>query len=727
MPGAGHDGESRVVTTDTSTRMTDRSLMQALAGFAQRHRWKALLGWLVVLVGVTLGAQAVGDGFGNGSDLGLPGTESQAVADLLEEHAPELAGDSVTVVLHDERGWRTDADLAGLEQDLSGVDRVEAVVLPAQERGTVSADGTAALVEVALAGSQGSAPPEVYEEIVDIAQSHASGDLEVEVAGKGVRKVQQGMGGGAEAAGLLAALVILVLMFGSFLAASLPLITALFAVGTAIGAVAFLSHVLSIPDYTSPLLVLVGLGAGIDYALLVFSRYRSELLHGADRAGATAIALDTAGRSVFFACLSVIGALLGLFALGIAAYEGVVAAVMVTVLVTMVASLTLLPALLALFGPRIEARVRRHAARSTHEPGERWRRWGWLVQRHPWPALVVAAAALVALATPALGMQLGFNDAGNDAEDSTTRAAYDIVSDEFGPGANGPLVVLTRGSAASAGHAYELLTADDDIARVTPPVPLADDVFVSRAEPRTGPQDEATADLVDDLRARLGPDQMVGGQTAAAVDYSEKIADRFWVFIGVVVGLAFVLLACVFRSLLIPVKAALLNILSIGAALGAMKLVFQDGRLWADAGPLEAFVPVFVFAIVFGLSMDYEVFLLSRMREVWVATGDAQRAVREGLAHTGGVITAAAAVMVVVFGSFALFPDRMLAQAGFAMAVAVLLDALVIRCLMVPALMRLFGPAAWWLPAWLDRLLPHLHVEGRARAEQPGAEAPALR
>lgn len=699
--------------------------MERLAAFARRHHWFALVAWVVLLVGTTVAGQAIGDDYDNGSDVSLPDTQSQQVADLLELHAPEQTGDNVTVVLHDERGWATDADLPALTDSLLAVDRVEAVTPPDPAHGAVSADGTLALVQVALEGEQGGAPPEVYEEIVDAANAQETDDLQIELAGRGIRKLQGGGGGAAEGAGLLAALVILVFMFGSLLAASLPLITAVLAVGTTLGTVTLLSHLITIPDYTSPLLVLVGLGVGIDYALLVFSRYRGELQRGADRETATRRALDTAGRSVLFAAASVIIALLGMFTLGIAAFEGTVTAVAFTVLVTMVASLTLLPALLSLFGARLENRILVRAAKSSHQPGERWRRWAWLVQRAPWPALVVSVILLGALAVPALGIHLGFNDAGNDAEDTTSRASYDLISDKLGPGANGPLYILTEGTRDQAEDAHRIVVENPGIAadRVSPPVPLADDLFLFRAEPTTGPQEEATSDLVVDLRDDLGQHHLVGGSTAANVDYSAAISDRLPLFIAVVVGLSGLLLLSVFRSVLIAVKAAVLNVLSIGAALGAMRLVYQDGGLWADAGPIEAFMPVFIFAIVFGLSMDYEVFLLSRMREVWVATGDAQAAVREGLAHTGGVITAAAAIMFAVFGSFALMPDRMLQQTGFAMAVAVAIDAVVVRCLVVPAAMRLLGTRAWWLPRPLDRLLPRVQVEGR-----PGSSAtePAL-
>ena len=687
--------------------------MERMARFAQRHHWTALLAWLLLLVGVTVAAQAIGDDYGNGSDVSLPGTQSEQVAQLLRRHAPTQTGDSVTVVLHDEHGWSADLDVGALVDDLAAVEHVDDVTPPAAAQGTVSPDGTLGLVRISLDGEQGSAPMATYRRLVDVATARATPDLEVELAGKGIKKAERESGGGAEAVGLLAALVILVLMFGSLLAATLPLITALFAVGTTFGLVAFLSHAVSIPDFTPSLLTLVGLGVGIDYALIVFSRFRTELLRGADRATATRVALTTAGRSVLFAGASVILAMSGMFVLGLPAFEGMVTAVGLTVLVTMVGSLTLLPALLTVFGGRIERSVRRRAARTGRLPGDRWRRWASRVQRRPWVPLVGSLLVLLALAAPVLGMRLGLGDAGIDARGTTTRAAYDLISEKLGPGANGPLVVLTRGGRADADVTQRRLLDTSGIERVSAPVPLTDDLFMIRAEATTGPQDATTARLVTDLRADLGRRSVVGGATAANIDYSDAIARRFPLFVVTVVLLSALLLLAVFRSVPIAVKAAVLNLLSIGAALGAMRLVYQDGRLWADPGPIEAFMPVFIFAIVFGLSMDYEVFLISRIREVWLATGDAQHALREGLAHTGGVITAAAAIMFAVFGSFALLPDRMLAQAGFAMAVAVLLDAVVIRCLVVPAAMRLLDARAWWLPHAVGRWPPRIDVDGR--------------
>jgi putative drug exporter of the RND superfamily len=545
-----------------------------------------------------------------------------------------------------------------------------------------------------------------------------------------VRAAEEAEGGGAEGAGLLAALVILVFLFGSLLAAAIPLGTALFAVGSSLGLIALASRLVDVPDYTPPLMTLVGLGVGIDYALLIFSRFRGELLAGADRERAVRTALDTAGRSVFFAGSIVIIALLGLYALGLAALQGMALAVALTVLVTMIASLTLLPALLGLFGHRIERRVRRRAERGRRPDGERWRRWAGLVQRRPRTALAVAVALLLALASPALDMRLGIADAGNDDPSTTSREAYDLLSEGFGPGFNGPLVVVADGGSDAAANELRRALADTPgVADVTPPSGEGK-VSTVVAFPTTKPQDEATEQLVTRLREDVlpplerdtGATFLVGGPTAADVDFSDAIADRLPLFVAIVVGLSALLLMAIFRSLLIPLKAALLNLLSIGASLGVMTLVFQEGLLGAEAGPIEAFVPVLIFAIVFGLSMDYEVFLLSRMHEEWERTRDAPRAIAEGMATTGRVITAAGAIMIVVFGSFVLAPDRFLQQFGLGLAVAILVDAFIIRSLVVPAVMQLLGERAWWLPGWLGRRLPRVAIEPDFGDRSPAPE-----
>lgn len=685
--------------------------MVRLATWSRRHHWTALALWVLALVAITAGANLAGNDYRN--DYRLPGTESQELLDAYADHAPDQAGDSITVVVQDRAGLDPRSDeVTALVSDLEGLDHVAAVQPPEPRAGTVSEDGTLGIATVLLDDRTGMIPTEDKKAILDTALDHETDTLRVELTGDAIREVAESeAGGGAEGAGMLAALVILLFMFGSFLAASLPLITAILTVGTMFGVVALLSHVTTVPDYTPPILMLVGLGVGIDYALLVFARYRAELLEHDDRDLATAVALDTAGRSVLFAGATVVIALMGLFTLGLGSMQGLALAVTLTVLLTMLSSLTLLPSLLAVLGPRLEKRIRKHAAKAKGQPGHHWRTWARFVQRRPWPALVVALAALGALCVPALSMQLGFADAGNDQRTSTSRQAYDLIAEGFGPGANGPLVVASRG-AATADAVAEQLRRTDGVAEVTPPQATADGALhTSLAFPTSTPQDEQTADLVHELRTDLPDGVMVGGSTAAVIDFSDTVAERFPLFIGVVVGLSALLLLLVFRSVAIAVKAALLNLVSIGASLGAIVLVFQDGRFGAEAGPIEAYVPVMIFAIVFGLSMDYEVFLISRMHEEWQRTRDARVAVREGMATTGGVITAAAAIMVVVFGSFVLSPDRMLQQFGLGLASAVFLDALVIRCLVVPAVLRLLGDRAWWAPAWLERRLPRVEIE----------------
>jgi putative drug exporter of the RND superfamily len=699
-----------------------RTLMTRLAAWSRRHRWTALTLWFVALIGITAASTTIGDDYRN--DFSLPGTESQALLDAYAEHAPEQSGETITVVVKNAGGVDSgDERVQALLRDLVGLNHVAAVQPPDPRSGTVSDDGTIGLATVLLDDSIGSIPSADLKAVVDTALEHDTTDtqgdagLRVELTGDAVREVQEteAAGGGAEGVGMLAALVILLFLFGSFLAASMPLVTAVFAVGATFGIVTLASHVVTIPDYTPPVLILVGLGVGIDYALLVFARFRAELLAGSDRNTATATALDTAGRSVLFAGATVVIALLGLFALGMAALQGVALGVTLTVLMTMLASLTLLPALLTAFGPRLERSVQRQAARQTRRgraPGRFWRRLADVVQRRPWPALVAGSVLLGALCVPALSLRLGFADAGNDHPSTTSRQAYDLIKQAFGPGANGPLVVATEGDQSSAQATYDAIIPTDGVAAATPPQQSPDgELWTSLAFATTSPQDEATTDLVQRLRAVLTDGSLVGGPTAATVDFSAAIAERFPWFVGVVVGLSAVLMLFVLRSVAIAVKAAVLNVVSIGASLGVVVLVFQDGRLMAQPGPIEAFVPVMMFAIVFGLSMDYEVFLVTRMHEEWRRTGDHVAAVREGLATTGGVITAAAAIMIVVFGAFVLAPDRMLQMFGLGLASAVLIDALIIRCLVVPAVLALLGTRAWWAPRWLSRRVPAVRAE----------------
>ncbi|MER7548236.1 MMPL family transporter [Spirillospora sp. NPDC127506] len=681
-----------------------------LAAWSQRRRWAALVLWVAVVAAITVGSQAAGSAYHN--DFSLPGTESQAAADLMTEHGSRQAGATVQIVAADPRGLDGHrADIGRMLDRVRGLPGVTGV-----GELSVSSSGTIGYATVTLDGAAEDVPADRVTAIIETAQAAAGDGLRIELGGDPVRGAEEGGGGAAEGAGMLAALVVLVLLFGSLVAAALPLGTALFAVGGAVGLIALASHVFTVADFTPPIMMLIGLGVGVDYALLIFYRYRQELRGGADPATATRRALDAAGRTVFFAGCTVIIALLGLIALGLGSLQGVALAVALTVLVTMAASLTLLPALLGVFGGRIQRQVRRRAAKA--RPGEtRWHRLASAVQRRPVPALLAAVVALLALSAPALHMRLGFADAGNDAPSTTGRQAYDLLAEGFGPGFNGPLIVVAKGD---AGPLRAELARTEGVAAATPPIPSRDGaVSAVVAYPATAPQDEATADLVHRLRedvlpslsARTGAEYLVGGPTAAAQDFSDAVSSRMPLFVAIVVGMSALLLMVVFRSVLIPVKAALLNLLSISAALGAITLVFQDGRFGAQSGPIEAFIPVMIFAIVFGLSMDYEVFLVSRIHEEWERARDASRAVREGLAATGKVITAAAAIMIVVFAAFVLSPDRMLQQFGLGLAVAVLLDAVVIRCLIVPAVMQLLGRRAWWLPGPLARRLPRVALE----------------
>ncbi|GAA0714690.1 MMPL family transporter [Dactylosporangium roseum] len=707
-------------TTQTERTTSTSTVFTRLADRSYRHRWLALIAWVAVLVAVTVAAQVVGSDYRN--DFALPGTDSQRALDMLRERAPAQAGATAQVVVQRADGLAarpTRDRIEAMLRDVRELPRVAEVRSPYEDPSAMSRDGTVAYATVVFDAPAEQVPGEDVRRIMDTAQAARGDGLRVELGGDPVRNAQESEGGAAEGVGMLAALVILVLLFGSLLAASLPIVIAVFAVGSAVGVVALASHLATIADFTAPLMLLVGLGVGIDYALLVFSRYRGELLAGADRAAATRTALDTAGRTVFFAGCTVIVALLGLIALGLGSLRGVAVAIAVTVLVTMIASLTLLPALLAVVGARVERGVRKRASRAIRREGDRWRAWSTLVQRRPWAALVLAVGALLALAWPTLDMRLGFADAGTDAPSATSRAAYDLLAEGFGAGFNGPLVVVVRGDTEAAATVQQALSTTAGVAATTPPLPSSADLSTIIVFPDAGPQDARTAELVDRLRSQTlpplaagsGATLLVGGSTAAVVDFADAVSGRLPIFVGLVVGLSALLLLLVFRSVLIPIKAALLNLLSVAAAMGAITLVFQDGRFGAQPGPIEAYVPVMIFAIAFGLSMDYEVFLLARMHEEWQRTRDAQLAIREGLATTGRIVTAAAAIMVLVFGSFLLDPGRMLQQFGLGLAVAVLLDALVIRCLIVPAVMRLLGTRAWWLPRWLDRSLPHVALE----------------
>ncbi|MGI5348168.1 MMPL family transporter [Streptomyces sp. CA-250714] len=711
--------------TETSAPSADASapsIFSRLAAWSQRHRWGAVLLWVFVLAAITVGSQAAGSNYRN--DFTLPGTDSQAATDLLRQHGSAQAGDSVQIVLQEPRGIAERRPTVERMLDrVRGLPGVAEVRGPYADASAVSEDGTIGYATVTLDDKAQNVPKADVTRIIDTARSAAGNGLRIELGGEAVRGAEEEGGGSAEGAGMLAALVVLVLLFGSLVAAALPLVTALFAVGGAIGLIAVASHVFTVADFTPPIMMLVGLGVGGDYALLIFYRFRHELTRGADPKSAGRLAVDAAGRTVFFAGCTVIIALLGLVALGLGSLQGVALAVALTVLATMAASLILLPALMALFGSRIQRHVLKRAAKAAakgREEGARWRQLAAAVQRRPLPALLAGVIALLALSAPALGMRLGFADAGNDAPSTTSRQAYDLLAEGFGPGFNGPLIVVVDGDRAASQAARAALAKADGVAATSPALPSKDGKAATVVVfPETAPQDEGTTDLVHRLREEVlppverdtGAELLVGGATAATQDFADSVTQRMPLFVAIVVGMSSLLLLVVFRSVLIPLKAALLNLLSISAALGVVTPVFQEGWFGVQPGPVEAFIPVMIFAIVFGLSMDYEVFLISRIHEEWVRTKDHGHAVREGLAATGSVITAAAAIMIVVFAAFVLSPSRMLQQFGLGLAVAILLDALVIRCMIVPAAIQLLGHRAWWLPARLAARLPKVALE----------------
>ncbi|MGH8876741.1 MAG: MMPL family transporter, partial [Stackebrandtia sp.] len=451
-------------------------LVARLSDWSARHRVAAILIWVMLLAGVTVAAQAVGSDYHD--DHSLPGTESQQISELMAEHVPKQDGDSLQIVVSGSK--ETIAENRGMIEaaldDIAALDHVDKVDNPFEVEHNWSPDGTVGFATVTLDGKSADVPAGSVRDIIDTAKDAETGSLRVELGGDPIRGAEESAGGAAEGAGMLAALVILVFMFGSLLAAAVPLGTAVFAVGSTLGAITLASQVFTLPSYLPPLMMLVGLGVGVDYALLIFSRYRSEIRDGADRDTAARTAADTAGRSVLFAGCTVIVALLGLFALGLGALQGVALGVALTVLVTMLASVTLLPALLALFGKRIEARIHKRAAKTAKQPGHGWRRWGAVMQRRPVAPLLLAVAALAALCFPALDMRLGFADAGTEAPGSTSRAAYDLMSEGFGAGSNGPIMVVTEGSLADAKAAAAELADVEGVADTTPAIPIDEDL-----------------------------------------------------------------------------------------------------------------------------------------------------------------------------------------------------------------------------------------------------------
>ncbi len=716
--------------------------MKRLASWCVRHRLIVLLLWLAALVLASGISQSVGTAFSN--SFSLPNTESTKALALLQAAAPAVAGDREQIVFRTTDGTKVtdpavEASVTTMLDKIKALPHVSTIASPYEPVGAnqVSADGRTGFATVTFDTlSQNISTPQA-KKFVETAQTAIGPNLQVAVAGQ-VAEAADRVSFGGTGLGILLAGIVLLLVFGSIFAMALPLVSALASLGTAIGVIGLLSHVLKMPQFSTELVLLIGLGVGVDYALFIVTRHRQGLIAGETVESSIGNAVNTSGRAVLFAGIIVCIALLGMFALGVSFLYGLAIAAALGVAFTMIAALTLLPALLSFIGPRVLSRKQK---KSLALNGPRvvgsgtkgfWPKWADFIRRRPVLPAVVALLVVVFLALPFFSLRLGSSDQGNDPVGTTTREAYDLLAQGFGPGFNGPLLLVTQnaGSADTAAlqHLATEVGTQPNVAKVAAPIslPTKDGKTVSliTVYPQSSPQAAATTDLIDHLRTETiptavghsGVEVYVGGNTAIFVDFARVLSSKLPLFIGLVVVLSFLLLAMVFRSIIIPLTAAAMNLLSIGAAFGILVAVFQWGWLGSvfqvgRTGPVEAFLPVMLFAILFGLSMDYEVFLISRIQEEWLKTGDNHTAVRNGLAATGKTITAAALIMILVFGSFILGGIRVIKEFGLGLAGGIFVDAFFIRMAVVPALMFLFGKANWWFPGWLDRILPHLSVD----------------
>jgi RND superfamily putative drug exporter len=762
-----------------------------LARWSTTHRLYVALGWVVLLIAINVLAQSAGTEYSN--NFTLPNSDAQRASDLLQHSFPTQAGDRDTIVFKVGSGSVRDPAVRERMEStfakVAALPHVTSVISPyvgAAAGKAVSASAKIAFATVVFDEKANLLPTSAPERVVKVARAAIEPGLDVELGGQAIEATKKPGFGVSTAVGLLAAIVILLLTFGSMISMGLPIVTALAGLGTGLGVIALFTHVVDTPNFSSELAAMIGLGVGIDYALFILTRFREAYATPGptfhDSRESVVQAIDTAGRAVLFAGSTVVIALLGMMLLGVDFLYGVAISASIGVLLVMLASLTLLPALLSLAGGRVAAggrRARRRAraaeragagaapaldgAPGPSTAGGAWIRWSAFVQRRPWAIASVAALAMLVIAAPATALRLGSSDASNDPANQTTHRAYELLAEGFGQGFNGPLLVVAkvpnpqreaaengvlqtevvRNEKSPVERLRAAIAATPGVVSVAPAkLNPARNVATITVYPRSSPQAYATSQLVTHLRehvippveASTGMTVYVGGVTAGAVDFATVLGHKLPLFIGVVVLLSALLLMIVFRSLVIPLQAAVMNLLSIGASLGVIVAIFQWGWLGSlmgtQQGPIESFIPVMLFAIVFGLSMDYEVFLVSRMHERWTLTRDNPRAVAEGLALTGRVVTAAAAIMVCVFLSFVLGEERVIKEFGLSLASAVFLDALVVRCMLLPATLNIIGRITWSIPAWLDRLLPRVSVEGtQARDEAHathGGAAPAV-
>jgi RND superfamily putative drug exporter len=712
--------------------------VRALAVWCFRHRRIVVIGWLLLVVGLVGLSRAIGTSYDN--SFSLPGADSARALALLKANAPAQSGDSEQLVFAakgDAKLTAPDvrAQAEALLAKVSALPDVTAVISPyaPQGAGQINADRTVAFALVNYDKPGDSISVAAGKNLVESARSLRSSQLDVAVEGPVAAKAS-GQALGGVGIGIIAAMLVLLVIFGSLLAASLPLVSTLVALPAAISVIGLLTHVVAMPDFVGQVVMLIGLGVGVDYALFIVTRMRQGLQAGQDVESAIVTAVATSGRAVLFAGAVVCIALLGLMALGVGAMTGLGIAASIGVLFTMATSLTLLPALLGFFGPKVLSRRQRREleAAGTQPDAGVWWRWSALIARRPAVPAVLACIAIGVMAAPLFSLRAGTSDAGNGPPSTTTRQAYDLLAKGFGPGFNGPLQVVAQlGTPPDDGTLAmirQAMSRDTGVAAVGASRVLATSgdrrVVSFNVYPTTSPQDAATTGLVHRLRANVisptiqgsGMRAYVGGETATGADFARLVRSKMPLFVGLVVLLSFLLLMLLFRSILIPLVAALMNVLSMAATLGVMSAVYVWG--WGGSllgasrpGPVEAPMVVMIFAILFGLSMDYQVFLASRIQEEWRRTGDNKAAVARGLAITGRTITAAAVIMIVVFGSFILGGERLIKEFGLGLAAAVFVDAFLIRVAVVPAVMILLGRSNWWLPRRLASMLPRLGIE----------------
>ena len=721
-------------TQERQTSSPEVTGLGRLAGRCYDRRRLVLVLWILALIGITVVAQMVGTHFQNKFTAGS--TQSQQAADLLSARFPSHAGDTADVV------FRTATPIAANEvainhvvDTLGPLGHVSSVTGPFSPAGAhqISSRANIAYAVVQFDETTSNLPTGAINKVISTAEAAAHPGFQVALGGYPVSSVAKVSPGASEGIGITAAIIIMLLAFGSVVAMGLPIITALFGLGIGVALLELVTHFLVVPNFSPEMAAMIGIGVGIDYALFIVTRYRQGIFEGRDPRDAVVTSLMTSGRSVLFAGGTVVISLFGLFLIGQPYMIGLATACIAAVLMVLVAALTLLPAMLGFAGSAIDKLHIPGLLQSGGPPPENgfWHRWSRLIQRRALIAGSLAIVALVALAVPMFGMRLAFTDASNDPASQTTRQAYDLLSQGFGVGFNGPLVVAVDMHGPADQPTVQRLESAlragvPDVAFVAPAQYNATKTgAVIIVTPTTSPQSAQTESLVQTLRNDVIPpvvsgtdvNALVGGQTAGGIDAANFLGSRLFLVIGAVLVLSFLLLMTVFRSIMIPLKAVIMNLLSVGAAYGVLVAVFQWG--WAggvigigEKGPIDPWIPVTLFTILFGLSMDYEVFLLSRIREEWLRTSDNSAAVADGLAVTGRIITAAAAIMFCVFASFVINdPLHILKVFGLGLAIAVLIDVTLVRMVLVPSIMELLGWRNWWMPAFLERSIPTIGVE----------------